>query len=52
VESEAVVEVGKRVELYRLISPLALDARAQLGGEASRLADVSADDLLILIHVS
>jgi hypothetical protein len=52
VEPEPVVEVGKRVQLYRLISPLALDARAKLGGEPSGLADVSADDLLILIHDS
>jgi hypothetical protein len=44
------VEVGQRVELNRLISPLALDARTKLGGETSGLADISADDLLILIH--
>jgi hypothetical protein len=44
------VEVGQSVELNRLVSPLALNARAKLGGEASWLADVSADDLLILIH--
>jgi hypothetical protein len=51
-EPEPVVEVGKGVQLDRLVSPLALDARAQLAGEPSRLADVSADDLLILIHES
>src|SRR5687767_2176606 len=44
------VEVGQSVELNRLVSPLALNARAKLGGETSWLADVSADDLLILIH--
>jgi len=50
VQPEGVVEVRERVELNRLIPPLALDARAQLGGEASGLADVPADDFVVLIH--
>ena len=46
-----VVEVDQRVELDRLIAPLALDARPELGRYARRLMDVSGEDLVILIHV-
>jgi hypothetical protein len=45
-----VIEVGHRVELYGLIAPLALDTRPQLRRHSRRLADVSFDDFVILIH--
>jgi hypothetical protein len=46
-ELERVVEIGERVELHRPVSPLALDARAQIGREPGRLLDVAFYDLLI-----
>jgi hypothetical protein len=42
-------EVGEGVELHRVAAPRALDAGAELGGEPRRLADVPADDLLVLL---
>jgi hypothetical protein len=46
-----VVEVDQGVELDRLIAPVALDARAELGRDLRRLMDVPSEDFLILIHV-
>ena len=50
-EPQRVVQVGEGVELDRAVSPLAFDARAQLGREARRLMNVPTDDLLVLSHV-
>jgi hypothetical protein len=49
-QSKCVVEVGERVKLDGLAVPLALDACAQVAGQTRRLTDITADDLLILIH--
>jgi hypothetical protein len=45
-----VIEIGEGVELHRLVAPLALYARAKLAGKPNGLADIPADDFLILIH--